>query len=67
MTTETLFATIIPAILIFCLVFFNIRKIQKQAKIMRMEKEGKCGSSCAGCAHSKGCHSPQKKEEELEK
>ena len=36
MTTETLFTAIIPAILIFCLVFFNIRKMQKQAKIMRI-------------------------------
>ena len=67
MTTETLFTAIIPAILIFCLVFFNIRKMQKQAKIMHMEKEGKCGSGCAGCAHSAGCNSPQKKEEELKK
>ena len=60
MTTETLFTAIIPAILIFCLVFFNIRKMQKRAKIMRMEREGKCGSGCASCAHSRGCHSDKK-------
>lgn len=60
MTTETLLTAIIPAIMIFFLVFFNIRKMQKQAKIMRMEQEGKCGSGCAGCAHSKGCNSNKK-------
>ena len=53
MARETVFTAIIPAILIFFLVFFNIRKMQKQAKIMKMEHEGKCGGGCAGCAHSK--------------
>ena len=43
MARETVFTAIIPAILIFFLVFFNIRKMQKQAKIMKMEHEGKCG------------------------
>ena len=33
MARETVFTAIIPAILIFFLVFFNIRKMQKQAKI----------------------------------
>ena len=54
MARETVFTAIIPAILIFFLVFFNIRKMQKQAKIMKMEHEGKC------CAHSKSCHSEKK-------
>ena len=57
MARETVFTAIIPAILIFFLVFFNIRKMQKQAKIMKMEHEGKCGG---GCAHSKSCHSEKK-------
>ena len=61
MTMETIFTSIIPAILIFCIVFFNIRKMQKRAQIMKMEQEGKCGSSCSSCAHSKGCHSEKKK------
>ena len=39
MTMEQIFTGIIPAILIFFLVFFNIRKMQKQAKIMKMEQE----------------------------
>ena len=56
MARETVFTAIIPAILIF----FNIRKMQKQAKIMKMEHEGKCGGGCAGCAHSKSCHSEKK-------
>jgi len=60
MNMETIFTAIIPAILIFFLVFFNIRKMQKQAKIMKMEHEGKCGSGCASCAHSKGCNSEKK-------
>ena len=60
MTTEAIFTGIIPAILIFFLVFFNIRKMQKQAQIMKMEHEGKCGSGCSSCAHSKGCHSEKK-------
>ena len=64
MTKETLLTTVIPAILIFCLVFFNIRKMQKRAKIMRMEQEGRGSGSCAGCAHGATCRSPQKKEEE---
>lgn len=63
MTKETLLTAIIPAILIFFLVFFNIRKMQKQAQIMKMEHEGKCGSGCASCAHSKSCHSDKKIEE----
>ena len=41
MAREAVFTAIIPAILIFFLVFFNIRKMQKQAKIMKMEHEGK--------------------------
>ena len=57
MARETVFTAIIPAILIFFLVFFNIRKMQK---IMKMEHEGKCGGGCAGCAHSKSCHSEKK-------
>ena len=57
MARETVFTAIIPAILIFFLVFFNIRKMQKQAKIMKMEHEGK---GCAGCAHSKSCHYEKK-------
>lgn len=60
MARETVFTAIIPAILIFFLVFFNIRKMQKQAKIMKMEHEGKCGGGCAGCAHRKSCHSEKK-------
>lgn len=60
LTTEAIFSGIIPAILIFLLVFVNIRKMQKRAKMMRMEQEGKCGSGCAGCAHSKSCHSEKK-------
>ena len=60
MARETVFTAIIPAILIFFLVFFNIRKMQKQAKIMKMEHEGKCGGGWAGCAHSKSCHSEKK-------
>ena len=60
MARETVFTASIPAILIFFLVFFNIRKMQKQAKIMKMEHEGKCGGGCAGCAHSKSCHSEKK-------
>ncbi len=60
LTTEAIFSGIIPAILIFLLVFINIRKMQKRAKMMRMEQEGKCGSGCAGCAHSKSCHSEKK-------
>ena len=60
MTKEMIFTAIVPAILIFFLVFFNIRKMQKQAKIMKMEQEGKCGVGCAGCTHNKGCHSDKK-------
>lgn len=62
MTKETFFTAIIPAILVFCLVFYNIRKMQKRAKAMRMEQEGGCSGGCAGCAHSAGCHLPQKED-----
>lgn len=51
MTTETIMTSIIPAIMIFFLVFFNIRKMQKRAEMMRKEKEMQsCGGKCAGCA-----------------
>ena len=62
MNMETIFTSVIPAIMIFFLAFFNIRKMQKRAQIMRMEKEGKCGSGCSSCAHSKGCSSEKKTE-----
>lgn len=52
---------IIPAIMIFCLVFFNIRKMQKQAAAMR--REHSCGGSCAGCAHSAGCSAAKQEQE----
>lgn len=51
MTTETIMTSIIPAIMIFFLVFFNIRKMQKRAEMMRKEKEMQsCGGKCAGCS-----------------
>lgn len=59
-TMMLIFTKIIPAILIFCLVFFNIRKMQKQAAIMRQEHS--CGGSCVGCAHSAGCGTAKQKE-----
>lgn len=49
---------IIPAIMIFCLVYYNVRKMQKRAQAMRQEHS--CGGSCAGCAHSAGCTKPEK-------
>ena len=60
MARETVFTAIIPAILIFFLVFFNIRIMQKLAMILKVEHEGICGGGCAGCAHSKSCHSEKK-------
>lgn len=49
---------IIPAIMIFCLVYYNVRKMQKRAQAMR--REHSCGGGCAGCAHSAGCTRPEK-------
>lgn len=53
-----LYTRIIPAILIFCLVYYNVRKMQKRAKAMRQEHS--CNGSCAGCAHSASCSSAEK-------
>lgn len=53
-----LYTRIIPAIMIFCLVYYNVRKMQKRAKAMRQEHS--CGGSCAGCAHSAGCSAEKK-------
>ncbi len=53
-----LYTKVIPAILIFLLVFFNIRKMQKRAAAMR--REHSCGGSCSGCAHHTSCHSADK-------
>lgn len=44
---------IIPAIMIFCLVYYNVRKMQKRAQAMR--REHSCSGSCVGCAHSASC------------
>ncbi|WMI82257.1 FeoB-associated Cys-rich membrane protein [Anaerotignum sp. MB30-C6] len=60
MNKEMLFTAIIPTILVFCLVFFNVRKMQKNLKNM---KDG-CGGGCSGCVHSESCHKPEKKEDE---
>ncbi|MFV0363084.1 MAG: FeoB-associated Cys-rich membrane protein [Suipraeoptans sp.] len=56
MDKEQIFMAIIPAILIFCLVFFNVRKMQKNLKTMKQE----CGSGCGGCAHSDNCNKAEK-------
>lgn len=61
-TTMLIFTKIIPAIMIFCLVFYNIRKMQKRAAAMRQEHS--CGGGCAGCNRSAACNSPEKKTEE---
>lgn len=58
MGNTDLYTRIIPAIMIFCLVYYNVRKMQKRAKAMRQEHS--CGGSCAGCAHSAGCTAAEK-------
>lgn len=58
MDKEMLFTTIIPVILIFCIVFYNVRKMQRNIKNM---KNG-CGGGCSGCAHSAQCQKPEKKD-----
>ena len=60
---RTFMTGIVPAIMIFFLVFFNIRKMQKQAKIMK--EMHSCDGKCAGCHSGATCASAQKKETEL--
>ena len=57
-----IYTKIIPAVMIFCLVFFNIRKMQKRASAMKQVHS--CGGSCAGCSHSASCSSAEKKSED---
>ncbi|MDD4844751.1 MAG: FeoB-associated Cys-rich membrane protein [Anaerotignum sp.] len=60
MSTETVFTTVIPIIMLVCLVGYNLRKMQKNLKNMKNE----CSGSCKGCAHSVSCSKPEKKEDE---
>ena len=57
---QTFMTGIVPAIMIFFLVFFNIRKMQKQAKTMK--EMHSCEGKCSGCQHSGGCTSDKKQE-----
>ena len=64
MDNMVLFTKIIPAIMIFCIVFFNLRKLQKTAKAMKQvhgDSSG-CSGCCSGCSHSAGCQLPEKEE-----
>lgn len=58
---QTFMTGIVPAIMIFFLVFFNIRKMQKQAKIMK--EMHSCEGKCAGCQHGASCTSDKKQNE----
>ena len=60
MACHTVLTALPHTILLFFLVFFHLRKTQTPATIMNMEPAGKCGGGCAGCAHSKSCHSEKK-------
>ena len=60
MGTETIFTTVIPIILIIGIVFYNMRKMQKNLNDMKNE----CGGGCNGCVHSSSCNKPEKDEEE---
>ncbi|MBR4016026.1 MAG: FeoB-associated Cys-rich membrane protein [Anaerotignum sp.] len=64
MDNTVIVTKIIPAIMIFCLVFFNIRKMQKQAQAMR--KNHSCENGCAGCANHASCHLPEKETDKTE-
>lgn len=71
MTPETIVTTIIPLLLVGCLVYYNLRKIKRNLNQMKednQQKNNSCGGSCAGC---KGCGSattptadPEKEKEE---
>lgn len=58
MENTDIFTKIIPAIMVFCIVYYNVRKMQKRAQAMRQEHT--CCGGCAGCAHSAGCNKPEK-------
>lgn len=57
---------LIPVLLVVCIVYFNMRRIQKNLKEMKKEQNGNtCSGSCAGCTSH--CSSAQKETENDEK
>lgn len=62
MDKEMIFTTIIPIILILGIVYYNMRKMQKNINNMK----NNCGGGCSGCAHSDNCHKPEKEDEKHE-
>lgn len=61
LNVQTFFTAIVPAIMIFFLVFFNIRKMQKQTKLMK--EMHSCNGKCAGCHNGASCTSDKKTED----
>ncbi|AMJ41024.1 FeoB-associated Cys-rich membrane protein [Anaerotignum propionicum] len=59
MDKEAIFTTVIPIILILGMVYYNMRKMQKNLNKMKND----CGGGCSGCAHSSNCNKPEKEDE----
>lgn len=54
-----LITKVIPGLLVVCIVWYNMRKLQRNLNAMKQQH---CDGSCHNCAHSAGCTSAQKKE-----
>lgn len=53
-----LITKVIPGLLVVGIVWFNMRKLQRNLNAMKQQH---CSGSCHNCAHSAGCTSAQKK------
>lgn len=52
-----LITKVIPGLLVVGIVWFNMRKLQRNLNAMKHQH---CSGSCHNCAHSAGCTSAQK-------
>ncbi len=72
MTQMDIVTKLIPIILVVCIVYFNMRRMQKNLKVMKKEQNANscarsCGGSCKGCSSSASCTSVQEKTQDNKK
>lgn len=56
---------VVPFILVVLIVYWNMRRIKKNLEGAKREQQmNSCNGSCQGCAHSAGCTSAKKQDQE---
>lgn len=55
MTAEQMVTTVIPILLVICIVYYNLRKIKRNLNSMKDAENNKNSGCGGGCASCKGC------------